>query len=107
MQLYFNSFLEGTNPTLLKKNNRQHSDSNKNADINKVPVLLVDNIFVIFGECLFQQTVGVPMYTNCVSLLPDYFLYSYEADIMQGFFKKTNEPVISFMFMCILIFFLY
>jgi hypothetical protein len=46
-----------------------------------------DNIFVIFGGRGFQQTIGKPMGTNCVPLLADLFLYSYEADFIQGLLK--------------------
>ena len=38
--------------------------------------VLVDNIFVKFGGCLFRQVIGIPMGTNCASLLTDLFLYS-------------------------------
>jgi hypothetical protein len=31
---------------------------------------------------VFQQTVGIPMDTNCAPLLSDLFLYSYEADFI-------------------------
>ena len=48
------------------------------SDICKVIEVLVDNIYVRFGGQLFQQTVGIPMGTNCVPLLADLFLYSYE-----------------------------
>jgi len=48
---------------------------------------LIDNIFVIFGERVFQQTVGMLMGTNSASLLADLFLYSYEAD----FSRKTER----------------
>jgi hypothetical protein len=33
---------------------------------------LIDNIFVIFGGHVFQQTVGIPMGTNCAPLLADF-----------------------------------
>ena len=36
---------------------------------------LIDNISVIFGERVFQQTVGKPMGTNCAPLVADLFLY--------------------------------
>jgi hypothetical protein len=39
---------------------------------------LIDNIFVSFGGTQFQQAVGIPMGTNCASLLADLFLCSYE-----------------------------
>ena len=40
---------------------------------------LIDSIFVIFCDYVFQQTVGIPMGTNYAALLADLFLYSYEA----------------------------
>ena len=51
----------------------------------------VDNIFVIFGGRVFQQTVGIPMGTNCASLLADLFLYFYEAHFIQGLLRKTKR----------------
>ena len=64
---------------------KEHSDSkNKYSedDIIKMLELLVDNIFVVFAGKVFQQTVGIPMGTNCAPLLADIFLYSYEADFI-------------------------
>ena len=43
---------------------------------------LIDNIFVEFGGRIFQQTIGIPMGTNCAPLLADLFLYSYEAEFV-------------------------
>ena len=58
-----------------------------------------DNIVVIFGGRVFQQTIGIPMGTNCVPLLTDLLLYSYEADFTQGLLRKTEkklpDPLIS------------
>jgi hypothetical protein len=54
---------------------------------------LIDNIFVIFGGRVFQQTVGIHMGTNCVPLLADLFLCSYEADFMQGLLKKNEKKL--------------
>ena len=54
---------------------------------------LIDNIFVIFGGRVFQQTVGIPMGTNCAPLLADLFLYSYEADFIQGLLKKNEKKL--------------
>ena len=34
---------------------------------------LIENIFVMFGGRVFQQTVGIPMGTNCAPLLADLF----------------------------------
>ena len=40
---------------------------------------LIDNIFMEFGGRIFQQTISIPMDTNCAPLLADLFVYSYEA----------------------------
>ena len=49
---------------------------------------LIDNVFVQFGGRLFQQTVGIPMGTNCAPLLADLFLYSYESEFLDGLKKR-------------------
>jgi hypothetical protein len=49
----------------------------------------------MFGGRVFQQTVGIPMGTISAPLLTDLFLYSYEADFIQGLLKK-NENKLSF-----------
>ena len=51
---------------------------------------LIDNIFVMFGGRVFQ-TVSTPMGTNCAPLLTDLFLYSQEADFIQGLHKKNEK----------------
>ena len=37
--------------------------------------VLIDNIFVAFEETIFQQTVGIPMGTNCSQLLSDIHVF--------------------------------
>ena len=37
-----------------------------------------------FGGRIFQQTIGIPMSTNCAPLFADLFLYSYEAEFVQS-----------------------
>ena len=54
---------------------------------------LIDSIFVMFGGRVFQQTVGIPMGTNCAPLLAELFLYSYEADFIQGLLKKNEKKL--------------
>jgi hypothetical protein len=47
---------------------RHHSDSPykySEADIKSMLSFLVDNIYVVFGDQVFQQSVGIPMGTNC------------------------------------------
>ena len=57
---------------------------------------LIDSIFAMFGGRVFQQTVGIPMGTNCAPLLADLFLYSYEADFIQGLLKKSDKKLVRF-----------
>jgi hypothetical protein len=55
-----------------------HSDSIKKfseTDIINMLEFLIDNIFVIFGGRVFQQTVGMPRGSSCVTLLAELFLY--------------------------------
>jgi hypothetical protein len=62
-------------------------------DIINMLELLIDNIFVIFGGRVFQQTVVIPMGTNCAPLLADLFLFSYEADLIQGLLQKNEKKL--------------
>jgi hypothetical protein len=80
---------------------KHHSDSTKQfSDIFNMLKFLIDNIFVMFGGRVFQQTAGIPMGTNYAPLLADLFLYSYEADFIQGLLKKNEKKLArSFNFM--------
>jgi hypothetical protein len=75
---------------------KHHSDSTKKfseTDIFNMLEFLIDNIFVMFGGRVFQQTVGIPMCTNCAPLLADLSLYSYEADFIQRLVKKNEKKL--------------
>jgi hypothetical protein len=52
---------------------------------------LVDNIYVVFGDQVFQQTVGIHMGTNCAPLLADLFLY--EAEYVQKLLRDNNQKL--------------
>ena len=56
---------------------------------------LVDNIFVVFEGKVFQQIIDIPMGTNCASLLPDIFLYSYEAECIQSLLSAGKKRLAS------------
>jgi hypothetical protein len=49
---------------------------------------LIDNIYIQFGGTVFQQTIGIPMGTNCAPLLADLFLLTYEYDYLAQLTKK-------------------
>ena len=93
---------KNTQTTILSKlqkkilNKKNHSDSTKKfseTDIINMLECLIDNIFVILGGRDFQQTVGIPMGTNYAALLADLFLYSYQADFIQGHVKKSEKKL--------------
>ena len=62
-------------------------------DICKMIEFLVDNIYVRFGGQLFRQMVGIPMGTNCASLLADLFLYSYENEFLDKLIKEGKRKL--------------
>ena len=77
---------------------KEHSHSkNKYSedDIIKMLEFLVDNIFVDFAGKVFQQTVGIPMGTNCAPLLADIFLHSYQADFIQSLLSTVKKQLAS------------
>ena len=51
----------------------------------------VDNIYVRFGGQFLRQMVGIPMGTNCVPLLADLFLYSYENEYLDKLIKAKES----------------
>ena len=75
---------------------RDHSDAPQkysDADVIKTLEYPIDNIFVEFGGRIFQQTIGVPMGTNCAPLLADLFLYLYEAEFEQSLLKAGKKQL--------------
>ena len=83
----------GQNKTYFVKH---HTDSNmkyNEDDIVRMLEFLIDNIFVQFAGNIYQQTVGIPMGTNCAPLLADLFLYSYEAEFIQQLLKDGKKNV--------------
>ena len=64
----------------------------KLSDIIKMIEILIDNIFVMFGG------QSAYLWVQTASLLADLFLYSYEADFIQGLLKKKRKeasPILS------------
>ena len=52
---------------------------------------LIDSFFVEFDGRVYQQTIGIPMGTNCALLLADLFLYSYEAEFVQSLLQAGKK----------------
>ena len=73
---------------------RDHSDAPQkysDADVIKGPEYLIDNFFVESGGRIFQQTIGIPMGTNCAPLLADLFLYSCESEFVQSLLQADKK----------------
>lgn len=57
-------------------------------------VLLTDNVFVVFRDKYFQQSVDIPMGTNCAPLSADLFLYSYVAEFIQKLVQRRTKNLL-------------
>ena len=55
---------------------------------------LLDNIYIRFGTKLYRQIVGIPMGTNCASLVADLFFFCYERDFMKDLSSDNQVDVI-------------
>ena len=52
-------------------------------------------IFILgFGTKLYRQIVGIPMGTNCVTLVADLFLFCYERDFMKNISSDNQADLI-------------
>jgi hypothetical protein len=60
-------------------------------EIKKMVEFLINNIYVVVGGQVFQQSAGIPMGTNCAPFLADLFLYSYEAEFIQTFYMRRKN----------------
>ena len=49
----------------------------------------------LFGTKLYRQVVGIPMGTNCASLVADLFLFYYERDFMMSLSDDKQADVIN------------
>ena len=54
---------------------------------------LMDNIFVLFGEQVFQKPIGIPMDTNCAPLLANLLLHAYEPEFLHGLLKNKDRKL--------------
>ena len=88
----------GYNNSYFVKNYTDSTRKYTEDDNIKMLNFLIDNILVEFRGLMFQQTVGIPMGTNCVSLLAEFLLYSYVEGFIQKLLKDYYMYVI---YLCI------
>ena len=54
----------------------------------------LDNIYIRFGSKLYRQIVGIPMGTNCATLVADLILVYYERDFTLSLSEDIQSGVI-------------
>ena len=52
---------------------------------------LIDNIFIMVGNRMFRQHIGIPMGTDCAPLLANLYLFFYEYRYIKGLMKDSFE----------------
>ena len=55
---------------------------------------LLDNSYIRFGNRLYRPSVGIPMGTNCASLVADLFLFCYARDFMTSLSDDNQADII-------------
>jgi hypothetical protein len=61
--------------------------------IKEMLEFLIYNNYVVYGDQVLQQSIGIPMCTNCAPLLKDLFSYSYEAEFVQNFMREKKKTL--------------
>ena len=56
---------------------------------------LIDNIYVVCGDSLFKQKIGIPMGTDCAPFLANLFLFAYECKWLLKQFESKNFDVLN------------
>ena len=56
---------------------------------------LVDNIYVVCGDTLFRQVIGIPMGTDCAPFLANLFLNSYECEWLCKKFENKEFNILN------------
>ena len=55
---------------------------------------ILESIYIRFGTKLYRQIVGIPMGTNCASLVADLFLFCYERDFKTSLSHVKQAEII-------------
>ena len=56
---------------------------------------LIDNIYVTFGDKIFQQKIGIPMGTDCAPFLANLFLFALECKWVEKMLKKGKYHLLN------------
>ncbi len=55
---------------------------------------LLNNLLLCFGQGVYRQCIGIPMGTNCAVYLANFYLFTYEFDIIELLLKSNTCPVV-------------
>jgi len=77
----------------LVKNHTKSKTKYTEDDIVNMINFPIDNIFIEFRGRIFQQTVDIPMGTNCTPLLANLYLHSYEVEFVQELLRKGERKL--------------
>ena len=61
---------------------------------------LIDNIYVVCGDSLFKQKIGIPMGTDCAPFLANLFLFAYEYKWLLNKFEKKEYDILDKFLYC-------
>ena len=61
---------------------------------------LIDNTYVVVGNQVLQQTIGIPMGTHCAPFLANLFLFAYEFRYLNNLLKDKNFTVLYKFYRC-------
>jgi hypothetical protein len=72
-----------------------HDSTNRysEVDIKKVLEFLIDFISVVFANQVFQKNVGISTSMYCDPLLAGWYLYHYDAKVIQKLLREKSIPV--------------
>ena len=59
---------------------------------------LIDNIYIVVGNRVFQQHIGIPMGADCAPLLANLYLFYYEYNYMNNLMKLDYGKALKFNF---------
>ena len=76
-----------------------HMANTPNLTVNQLVEMfnfLIDNIYIQIGSAVYQQTIGIPMSTDCAPLVADLFLFSYEFEFMKSLIRTDLSVAAKF-----------
>ena len=87
----------GRNSSYIVNKDHKSSSEYTKEDVFNMLEFFINSILVQCGGRVFQQTVGIPMGTNCAPLLADLLFHSYEADFIAELIHRKEHRLARFL----------